>query len=40
MVGTDLKFDNGVCGKDGQSVQVCVGQPTVRIDNMVVGGRK
>lgn len=38
MVGHDLKLDNGVCGKAGQSVPVCVGQPTVRIDEMVVGG--
>jgi TldD protein len=38
MVGSDLQLANGVCGKDGQSVPVCVGQPTVRIDEMVVGG--
>lgn len=38
MVGNDLELANGVCGKDGQTVAVCVGQPTIRIDEMVVGG--
>ncbi|WP_313440994.1 metalloprotease TldD [Novosphingobium sp.] len=40
MLGNDLSLDDGeaVCGKDGQSVLVGVGQPTVRIDEMVVGG--
>jgi len=40
MVGNDLKLDQGVgvCGKDGQSVPVGVGQPTLKIDEVVVGG--
>ncbi|HEX5787364.1 MAG TPA: metalloprotease TldD [Woeseiaceae bacterium] len=40
MVGTDLKLDTGVgtCGKDGQSVPVGVGQPTLKIDELTVGG--
>lgn len=40
MIGNDLELDNGVgtCGKDGQSVAVGVGQPTLRIDGLTVGG--
>jgi len=40
MIGNDLKLDAGVgtCGKDGQSVPVGVGQPTLKIDELTVGG--
>ena len=40
MIGSDMKLDDGIgtCGKEGQGVPVGVGQPTLRIDGLTVGG--
>jgi TldD protein len=40
MIGNDMSLDPGIgtCGKEGQSVPVGVGQPTLRIDGLTVGG--
>ena len=40
VVGNDLKMDPGIgtCGKNGQGVPVGVGQPTLKIENLTVGG--
>jgi TldD protein len=40
MIGNDMSLDSGVgtCGKEGQSVPVGVGQPTLKIDALTVGG--
>ncbi len=40
MIGNDMKLDNGVgtCGKDGQSVPVGVGMPTIKMEGLTVGG--
>ncbi len=42
MLGHDLALDKGVgtCGKEGQSVPVGVGQPTLKVDELVVGGTR
>lgn len=41
-IGNDSRLDDGIgmCGKNGQSIPVCVGQPTLRIDGITVGGQK
>ena len=40
MVGNDMRLDPGIgtCGKDGQGVPVGVGQPTLKIEALTVGG--
>ena len=40
MVGTDLGYGIGTCGKDGQGVPVADAQPTLRIPSIVVGGEQ
>jgi TldD protein len=40
MVGNDLGFDIGTCGKDGQHVPVSDAQPTIRIPSITVGGEE
>lgn len=42
MIGNDLSLDRGtaVCGKSGQNIPVCVGQPTIKVDNLIVGGTR
>ena len=42
MIGNDMKLDTGIgtCGKNGQSVPVGVGQPTLRLDGLTVGGTR
>jgi len=37
-IADDLDFDTGMCGKEGQAVPVCTGQPTLRVRELVVGG--
>ena len=40
MIGSDFTYDEGgwVCGKDGQSVPVSLGMPTVRVSEITIGG--
>jgi TldD protein len=39
MVGDDIGFDIGTCGKDAQGVPVSDAMPTIRIPEMVIGGK-
>jgi TldD protein len=39
MVGNDIGFGIGTCGKDGQGVPIADAQPTIRMPEIVVGGR-
>jgi TldD protein len=40
MVGNDLKMDQGMgmCGKEGQNIPVGIGQPSIKIEKLTVGG--
>ncbi|MDE5285320.1 MAG: metallopeptidase TldD-related protein, partial [Buchnera aphidicola] len=40
MVGNDLKMDQGtgLCGKDGQNIPVGIGQPSIKVDKITIGG--
>jgi TldD protein len=40
MIGNDLELAPGTCGKEGQAVPVSVGQPTLRISELTVGGTR
>jgi TldD protein len=42
MIGNDLQLDEGIgtCGKEGQSVPVGVGMPTIKVDEITVGGTR
>jgi len=40
MVGNDLEFAEGMCGSQSGNIPTCVGQPTIMVDEIVVGGRK
>ncbi|CDZ16590.1 Protein TldD [Candidatus Johnevansia muelleri] len=38
MIGDDIAFDSGICVKNGQYIHVNVGQPTIKVDNLTIGG--
>lgn len=40
MISDDLEFAEGMCGSQSGSIPTCVGQPTIKVDEIVVGGRK